>query len=52
MMLPKFKLVPQTGSAGTRTFISLEQTPVSILINNTGRLAVCNHSMTNENSNA
>jgi len=52
MMLPEFKSALRTGRAGTRTFIYLEQTAVSILINNTERLAVCNHSMTNENSNA
>jgi len=52
MMLHEFKSALQTGRAGTRTFMHLEQTADSILTNNTERLAVCNHSMTNENSNA
>jgi hypothetical protein len=51
-MLCEFKSALQTGRAGRVTFTYLEQTAVSILINNTERLAVCNHSMTNENSNA
>jgi hypothetical protein len=51
-MLCEFKSALQTGRAGMRAFTYLEQRAISILVNNTERLAVCNHSMTNENSNA
>jgi len=50
IMLCEFKSELRTGRAGKRTFIYLEQTAALILINNRERLAVCNHSMTDENS--
>jgi hypothetical protein len=46
-VLTEFKFALRTG-----TYIHLDQTAVSISINNTERLAVRSHSMKNENSNA